>query len=224
MNTTTGLVLGIESSAIPYGIVLIQDGTLVFDSLEHENLNTLKDVPALVQFALAHTEHKPADIGAIMVCQGPGGTSSIRSGVSFGNSLAYSLKIPIAAVNAFELMGIAAEAHFGCPVLITVKSIRGTAYGGWVANGQLQQTIYGPMEEVVRSLVDTTAEFAVAGAHREFVLDLFPQRTVHDTGRKFGLASNLLLFLPQLKERQMRFPKYVLPLTEQSDLFEKVSM
>lgn len=200
----------------------MENDKLLFDSLEHENLRTLKDVPALVEIALKYTDRRPRDIGAIIVGQGPGGTSSIRSGVSFANSLAYSLKIPVAAVNAFELMGASAEVRFECPVLITVKSIRGNAYGGWFSGGQLQQTIYGPMEEVVRSLVDTTATFAVAGAHREFVLDLFPQRTVHDTGRKFGLASNLPMFLPEFSKRQMVFPQYVLPLTEQSELFDKV--
>ncbi|MEL6836625.1 MAG: hypothetical protein AAFY48_07705 [Bacteroidota bacterium] len=223
MSATTTLVLGIESSALPYGIVLLEDGKLIFNSLEHEELNTLKDVPALVEFALRQTAKKAQAITQIMVSQGPGGTSSVRSGVSFANSLAYSLKIPVAAVNAFELMGVAAQLRFACPALITVKSIRGTAYGGWYADGKLQHTLYGPLEEVVKALVDTQAEFAVAGAHREKVKELFPQRQIHDTGQKFGLASDIAQFLPELEARGLIFPHYVLPLTEQSDIFEKVT-
>ncbi len=224
MSANNALILGVESTALPYGIVLIQAGEYIFNSLAFEELRVLKDVPALVEFALSHTGRKAKEITNIVVSQGPGGTSSVRSGVSFANSLAYSLKIPVAAVNAFELMGVAAECRFSCPVLITVKSIRGTAYGGWYAEGKLEQTIYGPFEEVAKSLVDTHTEFAVAGAHREKVIELFPQRSIHDTGQKFGLASDLAHFLPEVENRGLVFPKYVLPLTEQSDIFEKVTV
>lgn len=224
MSTDRTLILGIESSALPYGIVLLEDGQPIFYSPDHESLKTLKDVPALVEHAFAHTGRKAKELTHIMVNQGPGGTSSIRSGVSFANSLGYSLKIPVAAVNAFELMGAAAEARFNCPVLVTVKSIRGTAYGGWYANGELQHTLYGPLEEVIKSLVDTQAEFAVAGAHREVVTEMFPQRVIHDTGQKFGFASDLVHFLPSLAARELMFPRYVLPLTEQSEIFEKVAL
>ena len=223
MSATTTLILGIESTALPYGVVLIEAGEYLFNSLEHEELKSLKDVPALVELAFSRTGRRAKELSHIVVSQGPGGTSSVRSGVSFANSLGYSLKIPVAAVNAFELMGVASAARFSCPVLITVKSIRGTAYGGWYDEGKLQQTLYGPFEEVTKTLVDTQTEFAVAGAHREKEIELFPQRKIHDTGQKFGLVSDIAQFLPELESRSMIFPKYVLPLTEQSEIFEKVT-
>ncbi len=224
MDTPQGLLLGIESTALPYGVILVEAGEIIFNSLDHEELRQLKDAPALVEVALRETGRKATEITRIMVNQGPGGTSSVRSGISFANSLAYSRKIPVAGVNAFELMGAAAEARFQCPVLITIKSIRGNAYGGWYVNGQLEHSIYGQFNEVVGTLVDTTTEFAVAGAHREQIVEKYPQRTVHDSGQKFGLAPDLLLFLDQFDDRQKVFPQYVLPLTEQSELFKKVSI
>lgn len=223
MDTPQGLLLGIESTALPYGIILIEAGEIIFNSLENEELRKLKDAPALVEYALKETGRKASEITGIIVNQGPGGTSSVRSGISFANSLAYSRKIPVAGANAFELMGAASEARFQCPVLITVKSIRGNAYGGWYVNGKLEQTIYGQLKEVVESLVDTCPEFAVAGAHREQIIEQYPQRVIHDSGQKFAVATDLLRFLPEFEERQMLFPQYVLPLTEQSDIFEKVS-
>lgn len=224
METPQGLLLGIESTALPYGIMLVEAGQIIFNSLDHDELRKLKDAPAIVEYALRESGRKASEITGIMVNQGPGGTSSVRSGISFANSLAYSRKIPVAGVNAFELMGAAAEARFQCPVLITIKSIRGNAYGGWYVNGQLEQTLYGPFAEVVQTLVDTTTTFAVAGAHRERIIERYPQRSVHDSGQKFGEVRDLLLFLPQFAQRQKLFPQYVLPLTEQSELFRKISI
>lgn len=224
MDTNQRLVLGIESTAMPYGVTIMEAEKIIFNTLDHEELRQIKDVPELVRKALDATGRQARDLSAIFVNQGPGGTSSVRSGISFANSLAYSLKIPVAAVNAFELMGKAAAARFNCPVLITIKSIRGTAYGGWFAEGQLQKTLYGPFQEVVEKLADTTTEFAVAGAHRAKIVALYPQRKIHDSGRKFGLVNDLVGFLPELDQRLMHFPKYALPLTEQSELFKENSL
>lgn len=213
------ITLAIESSALPYGIVLAHEGGILFNSLDNAELHDIKDVGILTQHALRATGRTAQDITAILINQGPGGTSSIRAGVAFANSLGYSLRVPVYAVNAFELMGFAAWQQHHCPVLVTVKSVKGNAYAGWFADGRLAATRYGLMAEVVKELVADTAELAVAGAHRAEVKTLFPQSNVIDTERKFGLASTLLDMASIWTAKPHTFPNFVIPITEQSSLF-----
>jgi tRNA threonylcarbamoyl adenosine modification protein YeaZ len=220
MEGTEKISLSIESSALPYGVVLSSSGEVLFDSTQHPDLQELKDVPALVKYALETTGRKAADLERIAINIGPGGTSAIRAGVAFANSLAYSLKIPVIGVNTFELLGAPATAQYGCPTLVTIKSVRGHAYVGWYADGAVQQTLYGPLEAMVRKAVGEHTTWAVAGAHREQLIALFPEFTVHDTGKKFGLATDLVPMLPQLTNRELRFPNFVVPITEQSVIFK----
>lgn len=219
MRGTEKISLFVESSALPYGIVLSSAGELLFDATQHAELRDLKDVPALVQHALRAINRKARDLDCIAVNQGPGGTSAIRAGVAFVNSLAYSLGIPVIAVNTFELLGEPASRRYDCPTLVTVKSVRGNAYVGWYADHTVQQTLYGPLEATVRQAVGDCQEWAVAGAHREQLQELFADRTVHDTGRKFGLATDMVPMLSGLRSRELRFPQFVTPITEQSAIF-----
>lgn len=215
------ITLCIESSALPYSVVLGNEAGILFNSLDDAQLHDIKDVGILTEHALRTTGTSAQALTSIVINQGPGGTSSIRAGVAFANSLGYSLRIPVYAVNAFELMGFAAWQQHQCPVLVTVKSIKGNAYAGWFADGHLAATRYGLMAEVVQELVADTAEFAVAGAHRDEVAALFPHARVHDTGRKFGIATTLLDMLPGLAaDKAHHFPLFVIPITEQSTLFE----
>lgn len=224
MSGDSKLTLCIESSALPYGVVLAQADEVLFDSVADPSLQQLKDVPALVKLALERTERKAAEIGSIMIGIGPGGTSAVRAGVAFANSLAYSLEIPIIPLNAFELMGPPAVRKYNCPVLVTVKSIKGNAYVGWYTNDGLQRCLYGPLKEMVQKAVGTNNEWAVAGAHREQIKELFYDCLVHDTGQKFGLATDMLSLLPIFADKALRFPGFAVPITEQSDLFEKIDV
>lgn len=220
MKATEKISLSIESSALPYGIVLSSDGDVFFDTTEHPDLQELKDVPALVKYALDATGRKAADLERIAINIGPGGTSAIRAGVAFANSLAYSLKIPVIAINTFELLGAPATAQYGCPTLVTVKSVRGNAYVGLYSDGEVQQTLYGPLEATVRQALGAHTTWAVAGAHREKLMATFAEHTVYDTGKKFGLATDVVPMLPRLASRGLHFPNFVIPITEQSLLFK----
>lgn len=221
MSAKEKISLSIESSALPYGVVLSAGDEILFDSTQHEELQTLKDAPALAKHALEAIGRKASDLECIAINQGPGGTSAIRAGVAFANSLAYSLGIPIIAVNTFELLGAPATARYNCPTLVTVKSIKGNAYVGLYANGAVQQTLYGPMEETVRKALGQHTTWAVAGAHREQLIAIFPDHNIHDTGYKFGLATDMVPMLPNLGSRELRFPKFVVPITEQSLMFRQ---
>ena len=213
------LILCLETSATPYGVVLAREGEVIYNSLTLADINHEKDVAMLVQLAFATTGRKPAELTKIAINRGPGGTSAIRTGVAFANSLAYSLGIPVAGFNAFELMGIAGWKRFSCPVISTIKSIKGTAYVGLFADGKITDTRYGMMAETVQAMIGDLPEFAVAGAHRDTIQHLFSDRKVHDTEQKFGLASAILDMPQQLAKRGLVYPEFIRPITEESSLF-----
>lgn len=221
MKGTEKISLSIESSALPYGIVLSSGGEVLFDTVQNPDLQELKDVPVLVKHALETAGYKAADLERIAINIGPGGTSAIRAGVAFANSLAYSLQIPVIGINTFELLGAPATARYQCPTLVTVKSVRGNAYVGWYADGAVQRTFYGPLEATVRKALGEHTTWAVAGAHREKLLATFAEHTIHDTGRQFGLATDAVPMLPYLTSRALRFPNFVVPITEQSFMFKE---
>ena len=60
-------------------------------------------------------DKKINDLSLIVVNAGPGGTNSVRSGVSFANSLGFSLKIPVSYYNSFEVIGRLAWQKFNTP-------------------------------------------------------------------------------------------------------------
>jgi tRNA threonylcarbamoyladenosine biosynthesis protein TsaB len=215
------LVLCIETSVTPYGVVLASKGEVVYNSLTVAVVNQDKDVAAIVQEAFWSTGLKPARLTKIAINCGPGGTSSIRTGVAFANSLAYSLNIPVAGFNTFELLGIAGWQQFQCPVISTVKSIKGNAYVGLFSDGKISATRYGQMAATVAEMTVGLTEFAVAGAHREAIRKMFPERTVHDTGQKFGLATAMLDMPDLLAQRGLLYPAFFRPITEESSLFSE---
>lgn len=214
------LIMCIESSATPYGVVLARDGQIIFDSTTHDSLADLKDVALLAKYAFEETNCTPQQLSQIAVNCGPGGTSAIRAGVSFANSLAYSLKIPVSDFNIFELLGFVGEQQLQLPVLTTVKSIKGNAYVGWYENGAVQKTAYGPMAETVKMVVGDREEWVLAGAHRSQIIELFPTSKVHDMEQKFGAARTMVKMSTQLAQRKAVFPVFTQPITEQSGLFD----
>jgi hypothetical protein len=48
---------------------------------------------------------------------------------------------------------------------------------------------------------------------------LFPDRQIHDLGKKFGVASTMVQMTKELNSRKAVFPKFPQPITEQSNLF-----
>ncbi|MEZ4983996.1 MAG: hypothetical protein R2795_02980 [Saprospiraceae bacterium] len=214
------ITLCIESSALPYGVVLATTDGICYDSTLHEELAEIKDVAQLTRIALDASGLPASAIRRIIVNQGPGGTSSIRTGVAFANSLGYSLKVPVFPVNAFELMGFAAEMQWNCPAIVTVKSIKQQAYIGWFAAGRLRATHYGLPEAIIPDLIGDLPTLAVAGAHRESIKRLFPKKEIHDTNMKFGRASDMPRMEAIWSTRATMYPSFVIPLTEQSSLFE----
>ncbi|MBL7727365.1 MAG: hypothetical protein JNM68_06770, partial [Dinghuibacter sp.] len=148
------LTLGISTSSGQFALVLGEAGKLLYHSNQGGEEPGKKEVHTMLVEGLNHLQRTVHDIGLIVTDIGPGGTSCVRTGVSFVNSLSFSIDIPVAAVASFELAGADVFGRTGLPVICTVKSIKENAFIG-IYNGPQQYSIhFGKINELLPGLVN----------------------------------------------------------------------
>jgi tRNA threonylcarbamoyl adenosine modification protein YeaZ len=136
-----------------------------------------RDLPALVDGLLAAAGRSFADVTRVAVDVGPGNLTAVRTGVAYGNGLAFALGAAVATADSLEVM--AAQVGPGVPVLCLRNAGAGRAYARWSAGGT-DAYRHGPLAEVVRAV--TGPEVVVAGDFRAEVADLLPGVLVKDSG------------------------------------------
>jgi tRNA A37 threonylcarbamoyladenosine modification protein TsaB len=212
------LISGISTSSGQFALLLGENNQVIYDSSELEKDDN-KELYCLLQNALASCNRKPNDISRIIVDTGPGGTSRVRTGIAFSNSLAYSLNIPVSPVSTMELAGIDAYGQYGFPVVNSVKSIKGNAYIGlYRGTNEAVKIEYGRVEEIVPQLVAGIDRLTVVGAHREIIAKLpaLAGKTVIDSRMQYGNARILIEKSDLFTGRGLVFPQFVIPVTEQT--------
>lgn len=212
------LIVGISTSSGQFALLLGENNRVIYDSSEFEK-DYNKELYYLLQDALTACNKKANDISHITVDTGPGGTSRVRTGIAFANSLAYSLNIPVSPVSTMELAGIDAYSRYGFPVVNSVKSIKGNAYIGlYRGNGEEVKIEYGQVEEIVPQLVAGIDRFVAVGAHREIIAKLpaMAGKTVIDSRMQYGNARIFIEKSELFTGRGLIFPQFVMPITEQT--------
>ena len=206
------LTLGISTSSGQFALVLGENGKTIYNSKEFEINNELDD---MLNSALLSCEKEVKDIDGIIVDIGPGGTSRVRTGVAFANSLSFASGIPVYPVSSMELAGVDAGSKYGLPVIATVKSIKGNAYIGLYNEGQV--TIkYGPIEDIP-AMTEGLDGFAVVGFHREAIINQpsLKNKSIVDTEMLYGDVSLLTEKDELFKKREgIIFPYFAQPITE----------
>ena len=112
------LVLGIETSCDETSAAVVEDGKKVFSNIISSQIDIhnkyggvvpelacrrhIEIINPIVAEALDKASVKFSDINAIAVTNGPGLIGALLVGASFGKALAYSLNIPLIAVNHLE--------------------------------------------------------------------------------------------------------------------------
>ncbi|GHT70590.1 hypothetical protein AGMMS50239_39130 [Bacteroidia bacterium] len=223
------LILGISTSSGQFALLLGENNQVIYDSSEFEKEDN-KELYYLLQNALNACNKKTSDINHIIVDTGPGGTSRVRTGIAFANSLAYSLNIPASPVSTMELAGIDAYNKYGLPVVNSVKSIKGNAYIGFYSGERRKvkdertefyeevQIEYGKIEEIVPKFVDSFDKFVVVGAHRELIMQLpeLAGKIIIDSQMQYGNARIFIEKSDLFTGRGLVFPQFVMPITEQT--------
>lgn len=207
------LTLGISTSSGQFALILGRNGKITYNSKTSAIENELDE---MLLDALAFCNEKAANVTKIIVDIGPGGTSRVRTGVAFANSLSYALNIPVYPVSSMELAGVDVWSRYQLPVISTVRSIKGNAYIG-LYDKKLIAIEYGPVEEVVPKLTHYLDEFVVVGFHREAIINLpsLQNKIITDSELLFGDAS---LFIEKEEifttKEGLLFPHFAQPITE----------
>ena len=215
------LFLAIESSSSPFGVALGTPEDVYFNSMDEEGLQELRDIPFLVEKAFEATAFVPSQLDGIIVNIGPGGLSSVRSGVAFANGLSFALKTPLYVYNSFELMGYEAWERHKLPILCTARSVKNNAYVGLYINGDMRALKYGDLEETVKDIVHGLSGVVVAGAHRELIAQKLDTMDVVDSGMKTGTATALLSMVQAFPRTALTYPDFAIPVNERSKEFHQ---
>ena len=209
------LTLGISTSSGQFALVLGEDNKLIFDSDDFQ-LSEKKDISILISTCLEFTKISVSSISNIIADIGPGGTSRVRTGIAFANSLAYSLGIAVCPVSSLELAGIEAWDNYARPVISTVKSINGNAYCGFFNNNKLISIEYGTINNLIPHLANGLEEIVVVGYHRELIKSLLPTKKIIDSGALYGNAKILVEKSYLFLDRAIFFPKFAIPINEKT--------
>lgn len=209
------LTIGISTSVERFGLVIGENKKVVFNS-EQLGLVEKRDIDLSMEDGLKQLNATVKDVKMIMVDHGPGGTSSVRTGVAFGNSLAFSIGVPICPVSSLEIAGIDSWETHQIPVLSSIKHIKGNAFMSLCTNGNNHKKEYGRMDEILPVFLNDIEEFAVVGHHRDFIKEFFPNKKILDTELKCGNPEILITHQEEFLQRSKEFPKIVYPLTEKN--------
>ncbi|MDO4707200.1 MAG: hypothetical protein Q4A61_02095 [Porphyromonadaceae bacterium] len=206
------LTLAISTSSGQFALALGANGTLLYNSKEH---NVSEELDTMLSLGLNHCGKQIKDISNIIVDVGPGGTSRVRTGVAFANSLSYTLGVPIYTASSMELAGLEAQHRWELPSITTVKSIKGNAYIG-LYDGSLTRLEFGIVEDLIPNMVQHLEEFVVVGYHRAIIQALpLVGKKVIDSEINFGDVSFLIREEAFFKQKQgLLFPYFAQPIVE----------
>jgi tRNA A37 threonylcarbamoyladenosine modification protein TsaB len=206
------ITLGISTAAGQFVLLLGNNNTVIFNSTEFVDT---QELDFLLSEGLKKCGKTVSDICEIIVDIGPGGTSSVRTGVAFANALSYSLDIPVCPVTSNELACFDIFLQYKIPVIFTVKSIKNNAYIGFY-NGTNLSLQYGKIEEIVPKLVENISEFVVVGAHRELIINLLglKSKRIVNSEKIFGNAELFIRQRELFSNSGLKFPRFAEAVTE----------
>lgn len=205
------LTLGISTSSSQFILALGEDDRLLFHSGDYE---PDKDIGALMLLALEKTQRSAQEIRRIVADIGPGGTSRVRTGVSFANGLAFSLGIGVCPVSLFELIGKLLWKRHQMPVVSTINSLKGNAYIGFFDQGKWHPTKFGVIDQILPGIVAPLEAFVVAGPHSAAIQALFPDKKILNDNDLAGIGQVIINDSGEFAERELKFPQLALPITE----------
>lgn len=208
-----GLELSISTSSKNFSLAIVEEKkSLLYYSFELKPRGRT-DLTSMLNEALIQLKRKASEIERIYVDIGPGGMSTVRTGVAFANSLSYSLQIPVVPVSSVELMGIELHRKLQKPILCVVNSNRDTCYLAIVEEKVLSM-VHGPLEATVRDLCKDLNDFAIAGHHVEEVNAYLLEKKVEKTDCAHAEVEFLITEGELFQDRECSFPNLPTPINE----------
>ncbi len=106
-------ILCIETSTNVCTVALSENGKIIAQKGTHENFSHSKLLAIFVKEILDENNLTPDRLQAVAVSEGPGSYTGLRIGVSTAKGLAYSLSIPMIAVDTLQIIAIEAIKKYG---------------------------------------------------------------------------------------------------------------
>ena len=149
------LILNIETSTTVCSVSISNKGELVSFKEINNGYTHAENLHVFIEEVLKEASLTPSQLNAIAISKGPGSYTGLRIGVSAAKGLAFSLNIPLIAIDTLEIMTNAAlfAEHgqaFYCP-LIDARRME----------------VFGDGLEKCRSLLSSLK-------NSEFILDILP--------------------------------------------------
>ena len=209
------LTVGVSTSSGQFALVIGENNKVFFDSSEYSDHDG--ELDDSLSAGLKYCKREINEIAHIIVDIGPGGTSRVRTGIAFANSLAYSLGISVSPVSSMELAGIDAWNRYNLPAINSVRSIKGNAYVG-LYNHNLSAIKYGTVNDLVPLMVNGIEKFVVVGFHRETIINLpsLKNKTIIDSLMPWGNAKILIEKSDLFTKKKCGFPAYAQPIIEKT--------
>ncbi len=101
-------ILNIETSGSPCSVALCSDGFILAHREDFSGHNHAAMLSGFIKECLDHAHEKKLRLDAVAVSAGPGSYTGLRIGLSEAKGLAYSLDIPLIAVDTLKLMTVKA--------------------------------------------------------------------------------------------------------------------
>jgi tRNA threonylcarbamoyladenosine biosynthesis protein TsaB len=98
------LILNIETSTTLCSVSIAKAGLILASKEVNEGYTHAENLHVFIEEVLAKAGKSTKDLNAIAVGSGPGSYTGLRIGVSAAKGLAYSLQIPLIAVNTLQTM------------------------------------------------------------------------------------------------------------------------
>jgi tRNA A37 threonylcarbamoyladenosine modification protein TsaB len=195
------------------------------DGVNHimKNLSIIESDPIdIIADKLSEINVPINKLKGVFVDIGPGGTSSIRTGVSIANALSYALKIPSYPVSSCELIhSYVSEMEPKTRWVILYRAIKGNVFYFHNMGGKDYQSniSYGPLSLLFPKILESTD--SEIGVITDF-------KTERDIKSQFELPDSIK-FCPehfqvnidhfakicnQFSHRATNFPNIIIPITE----------
>lgn len=212
------LTLGISTSFSQYGLVLGENEKVLFNSHNFDTLDNYA-IESMLTFGLKTIKRDVNEIKDIIVDNGPGGTSSVRTGVAFANAIGYCLKIDVFSIPSFTLLGYDVYQQFSLPVLLAAKSIKGNWFWGYFDNNSLQSLSYGLPEAILPEMLTGVKELVVGTRYKDIVQGIIPGLALKEFDQSPGNIENLIKNRRAFSAKPMQFPNIVIPITENNLIY-----
>ncbi|MBT2634601.1 tRNA (adenosine(37)-N6)-threonylcarbamoyltransferase complex dimerization subunit type 1 TsaB [Bacillus sp. ISL-26] len=203
-------ILAIDTSNYTLGAALVHEKTVMAEYITYLKKNhSVRALPA-VNSLLADCGLKPQDLSKIVVAKGPGSYTGVRIGVTLAKTLAWSLKLPIAAVSSLEALA-ANGRHFQGLICPLFDARRGQVYTGLYEyqDGRLQAVLsdqnvlltdwLGMLREKRSPVLFLGHD---TGIHEETIIEGLKSQAVMGTAAQHNPRPSELAFLGMEKEEE----------------------